>query len=341
MNGARGLGSWAPFRVSPHIALAALAGLLAACGEGAAPAAPPVTPPPIVPPAVNGPVGPLVVGQTYVDPSGYIEYVPGDAPLVIVAPHGGTLSPSGLPDRSCAGCTTTNDLNTQELARTLVEEFRQRTGARPHLIVNRLHRRKFDGNRDLAEATGGTTSLNVSWTWLHAAIDSARAGVTRRHTRSLLIDLHGHAHAIPRLELGYLLGDAELRASDATLAAAGAMSRSSVARLAADTRTVDDRGVRLLRGPRSLGALLAVEGIRSVPSPTDPAPLIGEEYFNGGYNTQRHGSLAGGSLDAIQIECQLPGIRDSESNRAAFARALTTALRTYFTVHYGWTGTTS
>lgn len=341
VNGARGTLPRALSRVPRLAAAAALTGLLAACAEGAAPAAPPITPPPIVPPAVSGPVGPLVVGQTYVDPSGYIEYVPGDAPLVIVAPHGGTLSPSGLPDRSCAGCTTTNDLNTQELARTLVEEFRQRTGARPHLIVNRLHRRKFDGNRDLAEATGGTASLNTSWTWLHAAIDSAKAGVARRHARGLVIDLHGHAHPIARLELGYLLGDAELRASDATLAAGGAMSRSSVARLAADTRTVDDRGVALLRGPRSLGALLGGEGIRSVPSPTDPAPLIGEEYFNGGYNTQRHGSLAGGSLDAIQIECHLAGIRDTETNRVAFAKALTTALRTYFMAHYGWTGPAS
>jgi len=321
--------------------VAALTGLLVGCAEGAASAPPPVAPPPVVPPVVTGPVGPLVVGQMYTDASGFIEYVPGDAPLVIVAPHGGTLSPAGLPDRSCAGCTTVNDLNTQELARTLVEEFRQRTGARPHLIVNRLHRRKFDGNRDLAEATGGTATLNASWTWLHAAIDSAKAGVARRSTRGLVIDLHGHAHPIARLELGYLLGDAELRATDATLAAGGAMSRSSVARLAADTRTVDDRGVTLLRGPRSLGALLAAEGIRSVPSPTDPAPLVGEEYFNGGYNTQRHGSLAGGSLDAIQIECHLTGVRDSEGNRAQFARALTTALRTYFTVHYGWTGPSS
>jgi hypothetical protein len=78
--------------------------------------------------------------------------------------------------------------------------------------------------------------------------------------------------------------------------------------------------------------------LRAVPSPTDAAPLAGEEYFNGGYNTARHGSLAGGSLDAIQIESHFAGIRDSETNRVAFARVLSSALRTYLEVHYGWTG---
>lgn len=316
-----------------------MAGLLGACAEGAPPA-PSVTPPPVTPPSITGPVGPLIVGQSYLDPNGYIEYIPGDAPLVLVAPHGGTVSPAGLPDRVCSGCSTTNDLNTQELARAVVDEFRQRTGARPHLIVNRLHRRKFDGNRERTEATGGNAALDGSWIWLHAAIDSSKALVARRHSRGLLIDVHGHAHAIARLELGYLLGASELRSSDALLASGNALSRSSVARLAGDTRSAADRGTAILRGPRSLGALLAIDGVRAVPSPLDAAPLVGEEYFTGGYNTMRHGSLDGGALDAIQIESHFSGIRDSDASRAEFARVLTRALRAFLDVHYGWSGPT-
>ena len=314
--------------------------VITACGGGDGGSTAPTTPtpptPPVTPTTPDGPVGPLVVGQTYTDESGWIEYVPGNAPLVLIAPHGGTVAPSGLPDRTCTGCVTVNDVNTQELAREIAAAFERQTGTRPHLVINRLSRRKFDANRDVAEATGGTLVLQKSWTWLHAAIDSAKAGVIRRSARGLVIDLHGHGHAVPRLELGYLLNETELRQADAVLTAASTMSRTSIARLASDSRSTTDRGVPLLRGPNSLGTLLATAGVPSVPSAQDPAPKVGEAYFDGGYNTQRHGSAQGGTLDAIQIECHFAGIRDTPTSRAAFATALTNALVTYFDRHYGW-----
>ncbi len=307
-----------------------------ACGgdAGSGGATPVAPPPPTVTPA--GPVGPLVTGQRYTDASGYVELVPGDAPVVIVAPHGGTEAPSSLPDRSCSACVTVNDLNTQELARAIVDTFRVRTGLRPALLTNQLHRRKFDGNRDLAEATGGTAALTNTWTWWHAAIDSAKAGVVRRATRGILIDLHGHGHSVPRLELGYLLSASELRSSDTILNVTAAMGRTSIARLAADSRNASNRGLALLRGPQSFGALIAARGYPAVPSPSDPAPLVGQEYFDGGYNTQRHGSAGGGAIDAIQIECNLAGVRDTAAARGAFASALVTVLLQYLDVHYGW-----
>ncbi|MCU0618816.1 MAG: hypothetical protein MUF40_02780 [Gemmatimonadaceae bacterium] len=300
----------------------AVAALLAACSGG-----------------TSAPTTPGdVVGRTVTDPTGWIEYTPGDAPLVIIAPHGGTLAPAELPDRRCDGCVTVDDANTQELARQIALVFRQRTGARAHLVVNRLRRRKFDGNRDLAEASGGTPALAAPWAWMHAAVDSAEAAIVRRTGRGLVIDLHGHAHAVARLELGYLLGAAELRATDEALASAGAMARSSIARLATDTRRASDRGVPLLRGATSLGTLLTRAGVPAVPSAADVAPLVGQDYFTGGYNTARHGSRDGGALDAIQIECHFTGVRDTPATRAAFAEALVQALATYLETHYGWRG---
>jgi len=287
----------------------------------------------------TAPVGPLRAGVTVTDAPGFVEYTPGTAPLVLIAPHGGTLSPSQFADRSCSGCTTVNDLNTQELARAIATAFAARTGYTPHLVVNRLHRRKFDGNRDRDEAVGSNRALDTTWLWFHAALDSARARIAAQHQRGLVIDLHGHAHEVPRLELGYLVDDAELRLSDAALGASGAMSRSSVARLAQDARQSADRGVPLLRGGNSLGALLTAAGFASVPSPADPAPLAGQAYFTGGYNSQRHGSAAGGPLDAIQIEAHLNGVRDTEASRTRFAAALAEALQVYLARHYGWTPT--
>jgi hypothetical protein len=41
----------------------------------------------------------------------------------------------------------------------------------------------------------------------------------------------------------------------------------------------------------------------------------------GGYNTKRHGSLSGGGWQAIQLECNSIGVRDSRENRIKFAAA--------------------
>jgi hypothetical protein len=265
----------------------------------------------------------------------YPEFTTGAAPLVIIAPHGGDLAPETIPDRTCSGCTTVNDANTQDLARQIADSFAARSGRRPWLVINRLHRRKFDANREVIEATGGYAPLEPVWLAFHASIDSARASIGRSPGRGLVIDLHGHGHAIARLELGYLLSDAALRLTDSALVVQGAMSRTSIARLAAE-RAGAVPGVALLRGAPSLGALLVTAGYPAVPSPTDVAPLVGEAYFEGGYNTDRHGSLRGGPTDAIQIECHLTGVRDTAANRGAFAGALAAALDRYLRDQYGW-----
>lgn len=313
--------------------------LVVGCGGGAGdPPVAPVTPLPPPPPSVaEVPSRPFVVGQAITNRRQWIEYTPGDAPIVIVAPHGGLLLPTELLDRNCAGCVTVNDANTQALARAIVDSFTVRTGRRPHLVTNLLHRRKFDGNRDLGEATSGNTNtLASSWEWMHAAVDSARADVVRRAGRGLLIDLHGHAHSIARLELGYLLSASQLRLSDTELQTGRLLGGSSIARLAADARGAPSTG-ELLRGPSSLGGLLQARGVPAVPSPGAPAPLVGEDYFSGGYNTDRHGSRAGGLVDAIQIECHFGGLRDTPESRARFAGVLTDALLVLLRDRYGWT----
>jgi N-formylglutamate amidohydrolase len=295
--------------------------LLVACssgGDGALGAPPPTPPPPAAP----------------LDYSGWVTASDGTIPVIIVAPHGGDLSPTDLPNRSCAGCVLLNDANTMQLAQEIAAEFDRRIGERPFVVINRLHRSKFDGNRDLAEATGGFAALDPVWEHWQAQIDSARVRVARLHPRALMIDLHGHAHAIPRLELGYIISANQLRQTDEQLLAH--LPGSSIGRLH-QLKPQQDSGALLVRGPRALGSRLAALGIPAVPSDSTPAPLVGEEYFSGGYNTQRHGSAAGGAVDAIQIECHNAGVRDTPSNRTAFAEALVTALLAQLADYYDWT----
>ncbi len=296
--------------------LAALALLVGACSGGNSPAAP-------------------VVTSSALDTTGFLEYGAGTAPLVIVAPHGGSLKPLNLPDRNCSGCEYLADANTEDLARLVVAAFERRTGKRPFLALNHLHRSKFDGNRDQAEATGGNVILNGVWLGWQTTLDSAAVRAARVAGRALYVELHGHAHAVPRIEIGYLATAAQLRMSDAALTAAGVMRSSSITRLVSDTRS-GASDVALLRGAPSLGALLVAAGYPAVPSPSDPAPKEGEDYFNGGYNTVRHGSLGGGMTDAVQLECNYAGVRDTAENRAMFAEALSGALVEYFKKQYAW-----
>jgi hypothetical protein len=299
--------------------------LLAACGEKAALEPTPKGCPDCVPP-----------GTVLIDGAGYIEYTTGDAPLIITAPHGGALKPASLPDRDCAACITDADVNTEDLARRVVAEFFARTGRRPYLVINLLHRSKLDVNREVVEATDGYAPLEASWNTYHDFIAAARMGAAGGGTRALLLDLHGHAHAVPRLELGYAIGAATLRLGDDALASSSALATSSIARLLA-VNTSGIAPVALLRGPTSLGALFAANGFPAVPSPADPAPALGEAYFEGGYTVQRHGSALGGAVDAVQVEAFRVGARDTPENLARYTDAIVTSALEYLRRHYGWT----
>jgi N-formylglutamate amidohydrolase len=291
-----------------------------ACASGGEPTGnvPPPGPPP--------PAPALDVAQ-------WVSSADGTIPLVIVAPHGGALAPSELPNRACAGCETVNDANTRLLAMAIADAFQRRIAMRPFVVANLLSRTKFDANRALDEATAGYAPLAPLHELFHERIDSAKARATRVHPNALLIDLHGHGHAIARLELGYLLTAANLRLSDQTLSPL--LGSSSVARLNVAS-AAGDSGAALLRGPRAMGTRFTAAGFESVPSANQPAPAEADPYFNGGYNAQRHGSRFGGPVDAVQIECYYTGLRDTAVARTEFAEAFVTVMLQYLADHYGW-----
>ncbi|HEX2168484.1 MAG TPA: hypothetical protein VHG09_14715, partial [Longimicrobiales bacterium] len=177
----------------------------------------------------------------------------------------------------------------------------------------------------------GNARAERAWREYHGFIDAARHHVTTEHGRGFYIDLHGHGHDIARLELGYHLSASQLAGDDESLNASTIVQRSSIRNLA---ETAAATHAELLRGPRSLGTLLEEEGYPAVPSTSQPDPGT-SPYFTGGYSTARHGSRDGGTIDAVQIEANRVGVRDTESNREAFAAVLAAVLSTYFEAHYG------
>jgi hypothetical protein len=178
----------------------------------------------------------------------------------------------------------------------------------------------------VVEAAQGNADAIQAWNEYHAFIEQATAAVRLRSGTGFYVDLHGHGHAIPRLELGYLLTTSTLNGSDADLDGSNAALSSSL-RLIAQSSSLPSSA--LLRGPASLGGLLE-PAVASVPSPSIPSPGAAE-YFNGGYSTSRHTT----TLPGLQIECHFTGIRDSATSRATFAGVLVSAVAKFAQTHLG------
>jgi N-formylglutamate amidohydrolase len=273
---------------------------------------------------------PASSGSTYLGRESYVEYHPGTLPLVLTAPHGGYMEPSEIPDRAWG--TTAQDRNTRELTLAIREALFARTGAYPHVVLSNLHRIKLDPNREIVEAAQGNPEAERAWWEFQVFAEEAGNLVEEASGEGLHLDIHGHGHEINRLEIGYMLSRADLSEPDGILSGTAYVNKSSVKALA--EKPGNDLA-SLVRGPHSLGTLLEVRGVSAVPSTSQPNPGL-DDYFTGGYNTDRHGSGHGGKVSAIQIEHHYPGLRDEAGNRERYAEDLADALLVYFQSHFGF-----
>ena len=141
--------------------------------------------------------------------------------------------------------------------------------------------------------------------------------------------------------MGYNLSTATLNKNSFS---ASDKNSSCVRELANRTRVSFEE---LIRGSFSLGTLIGLRGYPSVPSLDLPNPgktTSGgdNDYFSGGYTVEIHGTMSPntGTINAIQIESNYTGVRDTLENRAAFAADLVSALEEYFPLHVGMKLTT-
>jgi N-formylglutamate amidohydrolase len=264
--------------------------------------------------------------------SGYIEFMPGNMPLIISIPHGGYLIPEEIPDRPCINCAKNQDIYTLEIGLGIRTAIYKQTGFYPFIVINHLHRTRLDPNRNVEEAASGNELAEGAWKEFHWLIDSAIAEVEREFGKGLYIDLHGHRHDIKRIELGYLLSGEELQLEDELLNHETFAGYSSIRNLAKDNL----KGLSftdLLRGDFSLGSIMEELGYSAVPSATTPFPRSNEPFFSGGYNTMVHGSSGGGKVDGIQIELDLE-LRSDLNKRADLENDLAEALVEFLKIHY-------
>jgi len=266
-------------------------------------------------------------GQTYFGHDKHIEYLAGDLPFILSAPHGGREKPEGVPDRKEG--TFAFDIGTQELARAIAAELHAKTGHWPHIVICRISRRKIDCNREIVEACAGDPEAEKIWHDYHRFLTAARDRVVRDFGRGLYIDLHGHGHKVAQLEMGYLHSAPEYDVSDDELNSPQNVAASSLRAIA----TLNRRPyAELVRGDFALGTLLMDRGFPAAPSKQRPKPTV--PFFRGGYNTGRYGRDAA-PLAGLQIETNSRGVRDNDPSRAKFAKALYESLQIFFEAQIG------
>jgi len=276
----------------------------------------------------------------------YIEYRPGTLNVILSVPHGGQLKPKHLPNRDfgsmidgrlvfdhkypkdkSAAVRTMSDKYTKELATALSNVLEAKTGRRPHVIINHLHRLKFDSNCDRSEATFEVPEVVDAWLAYHNFIELAKRNVGKA---GLYLDIHGHSHVENWIELGYSIPAAKLNAGN--YSASETSIRRLYEKLLRDGRLTSIQ--QLVSGPRSLGGLLsAIDGYSDivVPSPRHPGPGAGQ-YFSGGYNVVRHGSRNGGEIDGIQLESPIG--RRMPAERQRYVEAIGSAIVEFLQLYY-------
>ncbi|ORX91229.1 hypothetical protein K493DRAFT_409435 [Basidiobolus meristosporus CBS 931.73] len=268
--------------------------------------------------------------KSYYGTNRFVEYIPGNSPIVLAAPHGGFLMPENVADRpSLPGVRLLNDLNTHEIAKDLTERLGL-YGKRPHLIVCHLNRRKVDVNRDIHEYPFSSSEAAHTWLEYHRLVEIATKQVERSFGRGLYIDLHGQKHPEKWIELGYLVHASDLdRLNEHS--ASGTVSQSSSLRGLSGRR---NHFLDLIRGPNSLGGLFERKAYKTVPSPSIPSPN-GGQYYRGGYCLQRHTSL---SIDGVQIELPAHLRRGSMEIRNKLVNDMADIINHFVSRHYPMTG---
>lgn len=149
----------------------------------------------------------------------FISVQNGDLPIIISAPHGGTMGIPGVPERKGEGMKTGGAgffagrrENTELLAAAIARDIESRLGKKPFFVIAKAHRKFVDANRP--------PEIGVEHPRAREVCDAYRGTLAKfcddvqtRFGRSLLIDVHGQGSTRDTISCGTHTG-----ATDAMLA---------------------------------------------------------------------------------------------------------------------------
>jgi hypothetical protein len=287
-----------------------------------------------------------------------IEYIAGDLPIVLVAPHGGTADPGWIPRRPPGSISFGVDAGSRQYTLLVAEQLRLETGRHPHVVINHLRSSRLNpttsyegSSRDYAEPTAPAVRAFCAF---HELIDAAAQAVRGDWQEGIYLEMHTHAHPHQRTEIGMNVDVVAFDLDDAALDAAFAAelhARAGIRRLVLRRALAFSE---FARGAASFGASLEARGYTAMPSPSRPGPA-GEPMWDGSWGTLVHGSslvtqyseLApcrsvwdpAQNLDSLMIETHYS--RTGRRTRPAYAAALGAAILDFVETHYGFALRTS
>ncbi|MDZ4685693.1 MAG: hypothetical protein SH850_11560 [Planctomycetaceae bacterium] len=247
-----------------------------------------------------------VWAQAAVDVSQSVTVQIGQLPIILSAPHGGTLP---IPDvevpregeglaKVPGGFVTSRDTGTEELVKEVAAAIEKKFGKRPYVVAARTHRKFVDMNRPAEKAYEDPDAKPV-YDFYHQSLAKACREVQQTFRTGLLLDLHGQGTAKDTVFRGTKHGQTV-------------------------TLLRERFGEPAHTGDESLWGSLKSRGWKVHPDPHDGKEQSG---FTGGYIVQTYGSHQGFGIDAIQLEFGAD-YRNAEA-RAKTAAALADALAEY------------
>lgn len=274
---------------------------------------------------VNSPLeGVLVEGQSYFGANNYVEYIPGNLPIILGAPHAGSLTPVHLPmilDRLTDG-------GTHQATLMMMDSIMLATnGCRPHVIINHLHPKMFVCTGEMIEASGLHPETNQAWYDFNNFIEIAKTKATNDWGKGHYFEIHTTAR--PRTQVGLGLDTGDLSQPDSILATMA--NQSTVHHLCTAGGA---NFLEVVKGNNCLGSLLEAKGWNSSPSYADPQPVA--PFFYAGKNTWRHGSNTFGMIDATHVESSAAYI-NTNLNRAKYSGNLANAMLSFMQTFYNLT----
>lgn len=195
------------------------------------------------------------------------------AAIIITVPHGGSLKPNYIADRSCSGCKTSKDSYTKEIALVLGQKIIDNYCKVPYVVINHLHRSKLDANREIVEAAQYNAIAEDAWNHFHTFISDAQSNIQTVHgtatnemsqdgVKGILLDVHGYAGSdwvpvdgSPFIQWGYRLGTDSLDPNQ--YCNLDTRSSSTIGTYTHARYMPNHSYECLVRGPNSLGSRVA------------------------------------------------------------------------------------
>ena len=267
----------------------------------------------------------FIPGVSYFDQNNYVEYIAGNLPIIIVVPHGGTLTPLNLPVIHNRGV----DNGSFETSHLLYDSIVHHTnGCFPHMIISHLHPSVMNPVREIDTAAGTNIDARNAWYNFHDFIDTAKYDITNIWGAGHYFEMHGNGHSDMWTEVGLGVSKTYLNGSDSLILSR--VGYSTVKNLCTNGGV---NFLDLIKGSSSLGGLLDSKGWNSVPSPSNPSPDTGG-FFYAGWNTWKHGSRYSGVIDASHVENYYVFMQTS--NRNQYANDLSASILDFMSIHYGF-----